>query len=316
MRSQQEAIESIDGVGIPKKKKRTIIIMVIVMMLGVYSGFAIGNFIISQRTDPNRYNYDVSALMDDVSAIRLSAQGKTPQALGATKSCVLAFDTTFNAENVRVVNKGLVNASVGPVKVAQTIDGRVIRTGDNLFTENISISSFVKATNRYYTDGEQISHYGGSYDEKTKTVTWNTKADTPEDIKTMTLFTEKYGVPMNYYMTYIVSSKTVVEASAVTVNEDGNYVFTLTLDKVKSVINYVKSMKDTGGLSDYPDFVENPVIELVIDSNYRILKFFSQEVYSAKMGIVTASLSGSLTNTFEYDGDFVIPELSENSVIE
>ena len=313
MRSQQEAIETIDGVGIPKRKKRTIIIMVIVMMLGVYSGFAIGNFIISQRTDPNRYNFDVAALMDDVSAIRLTAAGKTPQVLGATKSCVLAFDNTFNAEKVQVTGDGLVNASVGPVKVAQTIDARTIKVGDRLFNENISISSFVKATNRYYVDGEEISHYGGSYDEGAKTVKWNTTADTPEDIKTMTLYTEKYGVPMNYYMTYIVSSKTVVEASAVTVNEDGNYVFTLTLDKVKSVINYVKSMKDTGGLSDYPDFVENPVIELTIDSNYRILKFVSQEVYTAKMGIITASLTGAL---FAYDEDFVIPELSENSVID
>lgn len=315
MRSQQEIIETIDGVAIPKRKKRKIVMLVIILMLGIYSGLTIGNFLISQRSDPNRYNYDVSALSDDVEAIRLMATGKNPQTLGAIKSGVLAFDTTFNEERVYVTGDGLVNAKVGPVSVAQTIDAKTIRMGDKMFNENVSISSYVKATNRYYVNGEEILHYGGEYNDSTKTVTWKTTSDTPEDIKTMTLYKEKYGVPMNYYMSFIVSSKTVVKASEVTVNDDGNYVFTLTLDKVKSVINYVKSMKDTGGLSDYPDFVEDPVIELTIDSNYRIIKFTSQEVYKAKMGMITASLSGSLTNTFRYDEDFVIPELSEDSVI-
>ncbi len=315
MRSQNDSIETIEGAGIPKRKRRQIVMLVIVIMFGVYTGFAIGNFFISQRSDPNRYNYDVKALSDDVDAIRLMATGKNPQTLGAIKSGVLAFDTTFKEERVFVTGDGLVNARVGPVSVAQTIDAKTIRMGDKMFNENVSISSYVKATNRFYVNGEEISHYSGNYNESTKTVTWKTTPDTPEDIKTMTLYTEKYGVPMNYYMSFIVSSKTVIEASAVTVNEDGNYVFTLTLDRIKSVINYVKSMKDTGGLSDYPDFVENPVIELVIDKNYRILKFTSKEVYKAKMGVITANLSGSLTNTFRYDEDFVIPELSENSVI-
>lgn len=313
MRSQQQTIETIDGVGIPKKRKKKIIAMVIVMVLGVYSGFLLGNFVISQRSDPNRYNYDVSALMDDVSTIRLLANGRTPQSLGATKSCVLAFDTTFNYENVQVTGDGLIIANVGPIAVEQTVDARTIRVGNRMFNENISISSFVQATNRYYVENDNIEHYGGKISGNE--IIWNTTADTPDEIKTMELYTQKYGVPMNYYMTYIVSSKTVVDASEVTVNDDGNYEFTLTLDKVKSVINYVKSMKDTGGLSDYPDFVEDPIIKLTIDSNYRILRFESVEVYSAKLGIITASLSGGMINTFCYDEQFEIPDLSENSAI-
>lgn len=313
MRSQQQTIETIDGVGIPKKRKKKIIALVIVMVLGVYSGFLLGNFVISQRSDPNRYNYDVSALMDDVSTIRLLANGRTPQSLGATKSCVLAFDTTFNYENVQVTGDGLIIANVGPIAVEQTVDARTIRVGNRMFNENISISSFVQATNRYYVENDNIEHYGGKISGNE--IIWNTTADTPDEIKTMELYTQKYGVPMNYYMTYIVSSKTVVDASEVTVNDDGNYEFTLTLDKVKSVINYVKSMKDTGGLSDYPDFVEDPIIKLTIDSNYRILRFESVEVYSAKLGIITASLSGGIINTFSYDEQFEIPGLSENSVI-
>jgi len=119
---------------------------------------------------------------------------------------------------------------------------------------------------------------------------------------------------MNYYMTFIVSSKTVVDASEVTKNADGNYELTLTLDKVKSVINYVKSMKDTGGLSDYPDFVEDPIIKLVVDENYRILRFESEEHYTVKMVIKVRS-DGTLVNTFEYDEDFEIPNVSEKTPI-
>ncbi len=287
--------------------------MVIIMMLGIYSGFLVGNFVISQRTDPTRYDFDVAALTDDVAPIKALASSGTPITLGAIKSCVLAFDTTFNYEKVMMVGDGLINAAVGPINVAQTVDSKCIRMGNKFFNENVSISQFVQAMNRnYVTDGD-IVHYSGK--QQGNEVIWNTEADTPDDMKTMEQYIERYGVPMTTYMTYIVSSKTVAEASSVTKNADGNYEFTLTLDKVKSVINYVKTMKDTGGLSDYPDFVENPVIKLTIDSQYRVLRFESSEVYTAKMGIITASLNASMVNTFTYDEDFVMPELSENSVI-
>lgn len=313
MRSQQDTIETIDGVGIPKRRKKTIVLMVIIMMLGIYSGFLVGNFIILQRTDPTRYDFDVAALTDEVEPIRLMANGRTPLTLGAVKSCVLAFDTTFNYEDVMVVGDGLINAVVGPIVVGQTVDSKSIRKGNVFFYENVSISQFVQAMNRNYVTDGNILHYSGT--QSGNEVIWNTVDDTPDDMKTMEQHTARYGVPMTHYMTYIVSSKTVVEASSVTQNTDGNYEFTLTLDKVKSVINYVKSMKDTGGLSDYPDFVENPIIKLTIDKDYRILRFESTEAYTAKMGIITANLNGKLVNTFTYDGDFKVPELSENSVI-
>lgn len=308
MRSQQEQVETIDGIGIPKRSKRKIILMIIIMMLGLYSGFLVGSYIISMRSDPNRYNFDVSALIDSVEQVRILSQGKTPQQIGATNLAVLAFDTTFNQEKVFVTGVGSVEA----MGTTQSISARTIRVGNNIFTENISIG-VVKAMSRFYSDWNEISQYRGSINGDS--VVWDTKNVIADDVKTMELYTKKYGVPMNYYMMFIVSSKTVTEASEVTVNADGNYECTLTLDKVKSVINYVKSMKDTGGLADYPDFVEDPKIKLIVDKDYKILRFESEEHYTVKMYGLKVRSNGTLTNTFEYGEDFVIPELSENTPI-
>ena len=102
--------------------------------------------------------------------------------------------------------------------------------------------------------------------------------------------------------------------SLVSVDANGNYTFTLVLDKSKSVVNYVKTMKDTGGLSEYPNFTSDPQITLIIDSNYRILEFKSVEAYTANVG-VSAKSSATLTNKFEYDQDFAIPPITQNTII-
>ncbi len=298
----------------PKKvisRKRLIITLAIIAVLGALSGFGIGEYILSGRIDPNRYNYSTETLLDDVSAIKKEAVGKTPEQLGATKSCVLAFDKTFNYDKVSIVGEGSVKA----MGVTQSINAKTIRVNNKLYYENISISSFVQALNRYYVVGEDISHYGGKINDKT--VTWNQTPDNTKDdsIKTMTQYKEQFGCTMFDYMTYIVSSKTVVDEGSVNKNDDSSYTFTLVLDKSKSVVNYVKTMKATGGLSQYPDFTSDPVITVTIDKDYRILVFKSSETYNAKIGIINAGSVGTLVNTFTYDQDFAIPALEDKSQI-
>lgn len=293
-----------------KMKKSTRFTILIVILVGMFCGVTVGLYFGPKSVDPNRYNFEVSALLDDVDEIRNEASGKTPVELGATKSCVLAFDTTFNENRVKVVGRG----SVLAMGVTQSISALTIRMYDKLYYENVSVSNFVKALNRYYVEGENISHYGGNLSGNI--VTWNTTPDNTgaNDIKTMTQHKAQFGSTMNEYMTYIVSSKTVNSESAVTINDDGNYVFTLTLDKSKSVVNYVKTMKATGGLSSYPDFTSDPRVDIIIDANYRILRFESHEEYTVSMGISAKSV-GRLVNTFSYDEDFVLPKITDKSVV-
>lgn len=293
-----------------KAKKSSRFTLLIVIVLGIVCGVIVGTYLSPATVDASRYNYDVSTLLDDVDSIKTEASGKSPIEMGATKSCVLAFDKTFNESRVKVVGKG----SVVAMGVTQSIDALAIRNGDTIYTENVSVSKFAQALNRYYVYGDDISHYSGKINGNT--VAWNTTPDNTksDSVKTMEQYKTKFGSTINEYMTYIVSSKTVTSASEVTKGDDGLYTFTLSLDKSKSVVNYVKTMKETGGLSSYPDFTEDPKITVTIDENYRIIKFVSSEKYKVSVGIMVDS-SGSLTNMFYYDQDFAIPKITDNSVV-
>lgn len=279
-------------------------------LIGVITGFCVGMYLVGNQLDPNRYNFDVASLQDNVAEIRTESNRKTPIELGAIKCGVLAFDTTFKAERVKIEGKGLVKAKAMGMIVNQTIDALTIRVRDRIYFENISVSRFAKAINRFYAINDDIEHYEGSLSGST--VSW--KQSPVNDIKTMDEYQAKFSCTLTDYMTYIVSSKTVVSESTVTIDENGNYVFELELDKSKAVVNYVKNMKVTGELSEYPDFKSNPKIKITMDANYRILVFTSNETYDVKMGI-TASSVATLTNIFSYDEDFTIPAKTDKSYI-
>ena len=291
-------------------KKRIMINIIAMALIGVITGFCVGMYLVGNQLDPNRYNFDVASLQDNVAEIRTESNRKTPIELGAIKCGVLAFDTTFKAERVKIEGKGLVKAKAMGMIVNQTIDALTIRVRDRIYFENISVSRFAKAINRFYAINDDIEHYEGSLSGST--VSWN--QSTVNDIKTMDEYQAKFSCTLTDYMTYIVSSKTVVSESAVTIDENGNYVFELELDKSKAVVNYVKNMKVTGKLSEYPDFKSNPKIKITMDANYRILVFTSNETYDVKMGI-TASSVATLTNIFSYDEDFAIPAKTDKSYI-
>lgn len=291
-------------------KKRIMINIISMALIGVITGFCIGMYLVGNQLDPNRYNFDVASLQDNVAEIRTESNSKTPIELGAIKCGVLAFDTTFKAERVKIEGKGLVKAKVAMMTVNQTIDALTIRVRDRIYFENISVSKFAEAINRFYAINDDVEHYEGSLSGST--VSWNQSP--VNDIKTMDEYQAKFSCTLTDYMTYIVSSKTVVSESAVTIDENGNYFFELELDNSKAVVNYVKNMKVTGKLSEYPDFTSNPKIKITMDANYRILVFTSNETYDAKMGI-TASSVATLTNIFSYDEDFAIPAKTDKSYI-
>lgn len=291
-------------------KKRIMINIIAMALIGVITGFCVGMYLVGNQLDPNRYNFDVASLQDNVAEIRTESNRKTPIELGAIKCGVLAFDTTFKAERVKIEGKGLVKAKAMGMIVNQTIDALTIRVRDQIYFENISVSRFAKAINRFYAINDDIEHYEGSLSGST--VSW--KQSPVNDIKTMDEYQAKFSCTLTDYMTYIVSSKTVVSESAVTLDENGNYSFELELDKSKAVVNYVKNMKVTGKLSEYPDFKSNPKIRITMDANYRILVFTSNETYDVKMGI-TASSVATLTNIFSYDEDFTIPAKTDKSYI-
>ena len=293
-----------------QSRKSAFIAMLVVALIGVVTGLGVGTYFSPKKMDPNRYNFNISALMDNVEEIRVQALNKTPIELGAVKSCALAFDVTTNYPRVSVSNYGEVKAA----GVTQKINSRTIRMGDKFFVESISVSSFVKVVQRSYIDGNVISTFGGEL--RGNTVTWDPRQTNTgaNDIKTTDQFYKKYSCTKYDCSPFIVSSKTVVSATPVTQNSDGNYEFTLTLDRSKSVATYVHLMRDTGGLKGLPDFIAEPVITVVIDSNYRLLYYHSEERYIASIGI-TAKTQAFNTNYFYYDEDFEIPKITDKTTI-
>ena len=284
-------------------ERQLLVNILIVAMVGIFTGFLIGMWFVANKVDDSMYDGLTEAmLVDNVVLIKEEANGKTPTQLGGVKSAVLAFDTTFNYPVVQVEGTGAVVA----MGVNQAIKSKTVRLNDKIFLEKVRVSSFVKAADRFYLENNSIKGVKGNVSGST--VTWNGKTSTlsPEEYESL------MGGNLNEYTKLIVSSKTAVSSTEVK-EENGCYTFTLTLDKVKSVINYVKSMKETGGLSAYPVFNTNIELQLTIDSNYKLIKLVSKENYTAKMGPINAKSSGTLTNTFTYDGDFVIPEVSQNS---
>ena len=94
-----------------QSRKSAFIAMLVVALIGVVTGLGVGTYFSPKKMDPNRYNFNISALMDDVEEIRVQASNKTPIELGAVKSCALAFDVTTNYPRVSVSNYGEVKAA-------------------------------------------------------------------------------------------------------------------------------------------------------------------------------------------------------------
>lgn len=281
-------------------KKSLFVNILLVSLIAVISGCTIGMWILGRDKGTDLYNIDTNNLYDNVVLIKEESLSKTPIELGAKKCAALAIYTTNNEPSVQMVGEGKV-VSMG---VTQKIKTKTVKQNGKIFYENVSVSNLVSATNRFYLENNVITRIKGSV--KGNTVNWNGGSST----MTVEQYKETMGVDIAEYMCYIISSKTITSNSEVALNDEGNYEFTFTLDKVSSVINYVKNMKETGGLGDYPKFNEDISVKIVMDSNYRILTFSCTENYKVKKGIWVNAV-GDLVNTFTYDQNFAIPNKSE-----
>ena len=120
------------------------------------------------------------------------------------------------------------------------------------------------------------------------------------------------GVPVTSFVGYIVSSKTVlnVNDSAKKVsleNGETGYEFSLQLNAITSVLNYVKQMKDMSQLPDYPAFTDI-TLNVVVDEEFRFIQIETLEHYSVNYMGINAKCTGTLVEKFEYGKTNIIPE--------
>ncbi|MCD8205061.1 MAG: hypothetical protein LUD29_00390, partial [Clostridia bacterium] len=107
-----------------------------------------------------------------------------------------------------------------------------------------------------------------------------------------------HGLFSDEISVFVINDETVLESKDVEKNSDGTYTQSFTLDPEKAICYYQYSMKNHGGLSDFPDFSEVSAT-VTFDSDYRILKLETKEVSKVKKGISTKNTT-TATTTYSY----------------
>lgn len=290
-----------------KVNKKTIIIISAILCMSMVSGYFLGKMIYDQRYSGINYDaYTEAALREDsakIAEIIKKADTHSPLELTATENFIIAEERLKSATAVSI-------ETVGTVKAAgtnQNIKSYKIKNNNTYYKESLS-AGFVSVAERFFynsSDNSFVLQKSKSIDKNNLVVTSWSDSDTP---MTYENFCSTNGVRPDVFLVYIVSSKTVLDGSSVTQETvDGQtlYKLSLSLDRAKSVINYVKQMKYISGLNDYPvfDYIN---LSVYINSNWEFVFIDIAEKYTAKMGI-TAKCEGVMRDTFNYSNPLPIP---------
>ncbi len=213
----------------------------------------------------------------------------------------IGFNKIAEHDYHTVIGVGLVNA----MGVKQTIRSYGVTDKTKYFFENLSNSKIVHVAKRFYQEDENIVTYTG-HDVSTKKATWDENDKVEQTIEE---YAEQWGRDMSKPTVYIISSKTVLESNSEI--KDNKVYIDLELDSKKSVINYVKQMKMTSDLEEYPVF-SKVHFQVVLDEQLNLLETHASESYKVKKG-VWASATGNLDEIHTYDTHVAIPDLNTNS---
>ena len=311
--------------------KHKLYVISILFVLGIFTGSGLGvwyfngflksNVDYTQHGKPEDYVQSIDdTLTRNFSGINLGAkedwvdyaktQGKTPADLSPVDNFVLSQYNMAIANSYSVIGSGSV--------VAQTI----ITVDQFLYSEkkfdgqNYSFISISPDTTGLVGDvavcdvlgknSKTIKSYKGSINPGNTSAEWayNTSYTTEEH-------SNLNGVKVNDIQPYLICTETVVSSSEITINEDGNYVFSLELDTIKSVLNYIRQVKRTGGLATFPEF-KSINISFTITPDWQLVKMNIVEVYKAvKMGM-TPTITGTLNFDFTVNQPIIMPNLPQN----
>ena len=160
----------------------------------------------------------------------------------------------------------------------------------------------------YGKDNTDVTTIVGNNIKETS-ASWNGKSEK----MTTEAYVDKNGELPSNAIPYIISSQTVINSSDVTESEvDGKklYSYTIALHPLKSVVNYIKQVKQTSGLSDYPTF-NDITIDVVIDENWNFVKFNIVENYRVVYSGLKPKCKGVLNIDFTVNQPVTLPEYKD-----
>ena len=303
----------------PKKKKslkRRILNKAIFALCAIVTGVFLGSWyyanVLSTNMDWNSYLLQLDEYEAKEEQTLNSALAKISNSQAATP-----LDLTL-AENYQLANYNFENASQyiiqGTGKVSTITEQKIYseKKYDGQTYQSISISSGlmkiaeIAQMNKTKTSVTTIKGQVTS----DKTADWNGERNTylAKDYKNLT-----GGLPSTS-QNFIIAEQTVSNSldGEITLieNEDGSkyYQFTMMLDPIYSVLNYINQIKYTSSLSSYPEF--SSITQVVtIDENWNFVSISSTEIYSIVAYGMKNSCTGTLDNYFYFDQDVVIDVL-------
>ncbi len=289
-----------------------------ILILGVMTGAVLGTLYKNSMGGAVDFSgYTESQFRDDTDELLKLVTGKTspteadkqnwvslakdqgitdPTKLTPSQNFMLAeYNSTF-AKNFFVLSLDGATTAAG---MTQTVYSRRKFNGSKYTFESLSVGSLVQlATCSVTAKGSN----------KVEVIQGNniteTNADWTGAIKPYTVqgYKDTTGTYLHNLSPYIVSSKTVLnnEKTEVTLREDGNYEFTLKLDPVGSVINYVKQIEFTSGMPVQK--FNNVTIRVIIDQNWNFVETNITESYGILFGgAMPISASGHLKSLYYFN---------------
>lgn len=273
---------------------------------GVGAGIVISKFFLSKSTDYSDIN--VNDLKEDVTGImdqykKAKDNGKEYSEVFKPYELVnIAYELYSQHDNSKSISVGRANAAI----VDQSIRACSIKNGNEYMEESISKSSIVSlAARTYLHENSNIDFHDGDAKSSVEGEWPDTHYEYTSDE-----YADVFGKTPKSPLIYIVGKKTIKSAASKVEKTDSGYIVNLELNPIKSVVNYVKQMKNLSKLADYPSF-DSVKATFTLDNDLLIKQLSVDESYYAKTGAVGADITAHLDIYYEVDGDFAIPSLSQ-----
>ena len=301
----------------------------ILTVLGIFTGCGLGvwyfNTAVVPPIDYSQYNasdYIVSAesvlgelfgISSDYENWRnsskfLSSGIQSPSDLTPAQNFLLAEYNALNSDYFHIVGTGEVNVKAFGIPISQTVYSEKNFDGNTYTFESISQGTMPLGTCSVMEKPSSANSNPSVMlfsSEQPYTSEGGTIADNAVWGDYQTYSQEEYrnlagGTP-NSIQTYIISDKTIIssnDSSAITYDaETGYYSFTIELDPITSVLNYVKQVQQTSGLDSAPTF-SSISQTITIDSEWNLVSISIEESYSLMYGPAAASCEGTLNSIY------------------
>lgn len=304
-------------------RKKRILNFALVLIIGIGSGIFLGSWYSSTFGGGVNYDFNDSELYDNINDAFFKAigiknptnsekenwvetaksRGITPQNLTAAENFMLAEYNLGLANSYSAIGTG----NVLVMGTSQTIYSAKMFDGNTYTFESISKGILTIADCLVMEKGASTVTKIKGENISSTSASWTGSKSTMTTIECK----ENNGGTPDKVIPYIISSKTILSGSTISANETNGktyYTYTISLDPVKSVINYVKQVKQTSGLNNFPEF-NNISITIVLDENWNLCKFNAEENYRVVYGMLKPSCKGTLNLDFTINDPVTLPKV-------